>query len=104
MLAVPGRNKSFLLLGVVLGAQFLMLAVQIHSEQRHTRLIRVWAVGAVTPFARAGTWGIGKVRSTWNGYIGLTHTHKENQELQAEIDRLRIRNTELEGQAEEAQR
>jgi rod shape-determining protein MreC len=104
MLAVPGRNKSFALLGAVLVAQVLMLAVQIHSEQRHMRLLRVWAVGAVTPFARVGTWSIGKVRSTWNGYIGLTHTHRENQELQAENDRLKMRNAELEGQVEESQR
>jgi rod shape-determining protein MreC len=104
MLAVPGRNKSFALLGAVLVAQVLMLAVQIHSEQRHMRLIRVWSVGAVTPFARVGTWTVGKIRGTWNGYIALTHTHQENQELRAEIDRLKMRNAVLEGEAEEAQR
>jgi rod shape-determining protein MreC len=104
MLAVPGRNRSFALLGAVLVAQVLMLAVQIHSEQRHMRLIRVWVVGAVTPFARVGTWGVGKVRTTWNGYIALTHTHRENQELKSENDQLKMRNAELEGQAEEAQR
>lgn len=104
MLAVPGRNKSFALLGAVLVAQVLMLAVQLHSEQRHMRLIRVWSVGAVTPFARVGTWAVGKVRGTWNGYIGLTHTHQENQELQAEIGRLKMRNAVLEGEAGEAQR
>jgi rod shape-determining protein MreC len=44
------------------------------------------------------------VRGTWDAYVALVHTHRENQELLAEIDRLKIRNAQLEGQTEEAQR
>jgi rod shape-determining protein MreC len=104
MLAVPGRHRSFSLLAGVLIAQVLLLAVQIRRDTEHVRLIRVWAVASVTPFERAGTWTITKVRGTWNGYIALIHTHRDDQELKAENDRLKIRNAELEGQSEEAQR
>jgi rod shape-determining protein MreC len=104
MLAVPGRHRSLALLGGVLVAQVLLLAVQIRRDTQHVRLIRVWAVGSVTPFERAGTWTIAKVRGTWNGYIALVHTHRDDQELKAEMDRLKVRNAELEGQSAEAQR
>lgn len=104
MLAVPGRHRSLTLLACVLVAQILMLAVQIRRDPRQVRLIRVWAVGAVTPLERAGTWAISKVRGTWSGYIALVHTKRDDQELKTEMDRLKIRNAELEGQYAESQR
>src|SRR5579864_8525036 len=104
MIAVPGRHRSLALLGGVLLAQVLLLAVQIRRDTQHVRLIRVWAVGMVTPFERAGTWTITKVRGTWNGYFALVHTHRDDQNLKAENDRLKIQNAELQGQSAEAQR
>lgn len=104
MLAVPGRHRSLSLLAVVLVAQVLLLAVQIRQDAHQVRLIRVWAVGIVAPFERAGTWTISKIRGTWDGYFALVHTKRENHALQAQLDSLRIRNTELESEAAEAQR
>jgi len=104
MLAIPGRHRSFALLGAVLAAQVLLLAIQIRSDQRHVRLIRVWAVTLITPFERAGTWCVGKVSGTWNNYFALVHVRREDQQLQAEVDQLKIRNSQLEGEAAEAER
>jgi len=104
MLAVPGRHRSLALLGGVLLAQVLLLAVQIRRDTQRVRLIRAWAVTSVTPFERAGIWTITKVRDTWNGYFALVHTHRDDQELKAENDRLKIRNAELEAASAEAQR
>jgi rod shape-determining protein MreC len=104
MLAIPGRHRSFALLGATLAAQVLMLAIQIRSDQRHVRLIRVWAVTLITPFERAGTWCVGKIGGTWNNYFALVHVRRQDQQLQAEVDQLKIRNAQLEGEAEEAQR
>ncbi|HEY4839294.1 MAG TPA: rod shape-determining protein MreC [Candidatus Acidoferrales bacterium] len=104
MLAVPGRHRSLALLACVLVAQVLLLAVQIRRDTQRVRLIRVWAVGAVTPFERAGTWSITKVRDTWNGYFALVHTHRDDLAMKAEMDRLKIQNEELQGQSAEAQR
>lgn len=104
MIAVPGRHRSLSLLAGVLVAQVLLLAVQIRRDTQHVRLIRVWTVGTVTPFERAGTWSITKVRDTWNGYIALVHTHRDDLAMKAEMDRLKIQNAELQSQSAEAQR
>jgi rod shape-determining protein MreC len=103
MYAVPMRHRSLTLLGAVLLVQVLALAVQIRTNT-HGRLIRVWVVEAVTPFERAGTWTISKVRGVWGGYFALTHVRRENQDLHAEMDRLRLRNSELESQSAESAR
>jgi hypothetical protein len=49
MVAIPSKHKSLSLLAVVLIAQLLLLAVQIKRDS-HGRLIRVWAITAVSPF------------------------------------------------------
>jgi rod shape-determining protein MreC len=68
------------------------------------RLIRYWTTAAIMPFERSGTWGFSKTGGIWSNYIGLRGTHAENARLQAEVDQLRLRNRDLEGQAGEAQR
>jgi rod shape-determining protein MreC len=103
MPAVPMRHRSLTLLGVVLLAQVLALAVQIRTNT-HGRLIRVWVVEVVTPFERAGNWTISKVRGVWNGYFALIHVRRENEDLHAQLDRLRLRNAELESQSGESAR
>ncbi|HUK30752.1 MAG TPA: rod shape-determining protein MreC [Candidatus Acidoferrum sp.] len=103
MAAVPMRHRSLTLLGAVLLIQVLALAVQIRTKSQG-RLIRVWVVEVVVPFERAGNWTITKFRGVWNGYFGLIHTQRENAELHAEVDRLRIRNTELESESAESAR
>jgi rod shape-determining protein MreC len=83
--------------------QVLALAVQIKTNT-HGRLIRVWVVEVVSPFERAGAWTISKVSGVWNGYFALTHVRRDNQQLQADVDRLRLRNAELESQSAESAR
>jgi rod shape-determining protein MreC len=103
MLAVASKHRSLFLLASVLTAQILLLAVQIKRDQQ-VRLIRVWAISLVTPVQRAGAWTIDGIRGGWRHYIGLRNTSKENESLRAEIERLRLRNSELEGRSAEADR
>jgi rod shape-determining protein MreC len=103
MLAVPTRHRSVALLALTVLAQTLLLAYQIKRDS-HVRLIRTWSVGTITPFERAGFWCISKVHGVWDGYFALVHAHRDNVVLQAEIDRLRMRNAQLEGDAAEARR
>ena len=103
MLALPSRHRSLVLLAAVITAQVLLLAVQIKREHQG-RLIRVWSVTLISPIERAGVWAIDGVRGAWNRYIGLRHTRQENQGLRAELEHLKLRNLELEGQAAEAAR
>lgn len=103
MRSITSRHRSLTLLAGVLAAQALLLAVQIRREQK-VRLIRVWAIEAVSPMGRGLTWSVGGGRGLWNNYIGLRHLRQDNEQLRAEIDRLQLRNAGLESRAAEAGR
>src|SRR5207245_10318151 len=70
----------------------------------HARSARPWSVSLLSPFERAGVWAVDGVRGAWNRYIGLRHTREENQQLRAELERLKLRNIELESKAAEVAR
>src|ERR1700688_2945056 len=103
MIALPSRHKSLTLLAAVVVTQVLLLAVQIKRE-REVRLIRVWSMELIAPLQRIGSWTINGAAHGWGGYIGLRSAQKENDAMRAELDRLKVRNAELEGRALEADR
>jgi rod shape-determining protein MreC len=103
MVAIPSRHKSLVLLTGVILAQVLLLAVQIKRETQG-RLIRVWTVGAVTPFERAGASGVGGIRGAWNHYFALQNTSRENERLRRENDTLKLQINQLQSKAAEADR
>src|SRR5678809_198998 len=88
MAGLSSRHRSLFLLGGVVLLQVLLLAVQIKRDSQG-RLIRVWTVGAVSPFERAGAHGISHIRDTWNHYFALQNTSRENEELKRENDGLK---------------
>ncbi len=103
MVGIPSRHKSiFLLAGVVL-LQILLLALQIKRDSEG-RLIRVWTVGAFSPFERAGSHGIGRLRDTWNHYFALQNTSRDNEQLRRENDALKMQVNQLQSKAAEADR
>ncbi len=103
MVAIPSRHKSLVLLAGVIVLQVLMLAVQIKRDSEG-RLIRVWTVGAVSPFERVGSYGFGWIRNTWRHYFALQNTTKENEQVRRENDALKLQITQLQGKAAEADR
>ena len=103
MVAIPSRHKSLALLTGVLLLQVLMLAVQVKRDSRG-RLIRVWTITAVTPFEKGGAWGFGKIRGVWDHYFALQGTTRQNEELKSENDALKLRISQLESKAAEADR
>jgi rod shape-determining protein MreC len=103
MAGIPSRHRSLFLLGGVILLQVLLLAVQIKRDSQG-RLIRVWTVGAVSPFERAGAHGIGSIRNAWNHYFALQNTSRENEELKRENDALKLQITQLQSKAAEADR
>jgi rod shape-determining protein MreC len=103
MAGIPSRHRSLFLLGGVVLLQVLLLAVQIKRDSQG-RLIRVWTVGAVSPFERAGAHGISHVRETWNHYFALQNTSRENEQLKRENDSLKLQITQLQSKAAEADR
>jgi rod shape-determining protein MreC len=103
MVAIPSRHKSLVLLAGIIVLQVLLLAVQI-KRQSQGRLIRVWTVGAASPFERAGSYGFGWIRDTWRHYFALQNTTKESEQIRRENDALKLQITQLQGKAAEADR
>jgi rod shape-determining protein MreC len=107
------RYRHGLFLIAVLLVQVVMLAVQVKrtpngisptSDAPTVNLGRYWGASVFGPIERLinGTGhGIGY---TWNNYIALTQTQQKNEELQAELDRMRVEQASLADQALQAQR
>ena len=103
MAGIPSRHKSVVLLAGVIILQVVLLAVQIKRDSQG-RLLRVWTVGAVSPFERAGAKGIGNIRGTWSHYFALQNTSRENEQLRRENDGLKMQVNQLQSKAAEADR
>jgi rod shape-determining protein MreC len=101
-----GRYRNVTILVAVLFAQVLGLAVQVRrsTQDESTRLIRVWAVDAVTPFEKGIVWFQSSVTNLWHNYFYLRGVRQENRELKQEIERLRIEQVRLNQDAEQARR
>jgi rod shape-determining protein MreC len=103
MVGIPSRHKSLVLLAGVITLQVLLLAVQIKRDSQG-RLIRVWTVGAVSPFERAGSYGFGWFRDVWRNYFALRNTRKDNEQLRRDNEALKLQIAQLQGKAAEADR
>jgi rod shape-determining protein MreC len=100
------RYRNVTILVAVLFAQVLGLAVQVRrsTQDESTRLIRVWAVDAVTPFEKGIVWFQSSVTNLWHNYFYLRGVRQENRELKLQIERLRIEQVRLNEDAEQARR
>jgi rod shape-determining protein MreC len=106
MESVLGRYKNLIVLVGVLFAQVLGLAVQVKrtTDTESTRLIRIWAVNSVTPFEKVLNWVHGGTGNLWHNYFYLRGVRKENRDLRAEIERLRLEQVRLNEDAAQARR
>src|SRR5271170_6361350 len=100
------RYRNVTILAALLFGQVLGLAMQVKrsSENRPTRLIRVWAIGAVTPFERGIVGLQSGVGNLWHNYFYLRGVRQENRDLKLQIERLRIEQVRLNQDAEQARR
>jgi len=100
------RYRNVTVLVAVLFAQVLGLAVQVKrtSENESTRLVRIWAVSAVTPFEKTIAWFGGGVGNMWRSYVYLRGVRQENRELKEQIEKLRLEQVRLNDDAEQARR
>src|SRR5579883_107568 len=95
------RNLSVLLLAIL--AQLVLLAYQVKSNGE-VRLIRVWAVTAVTPLARAIESTRGAVSRFFSDYFVLLDVREENKRLKKELDRVNMDNQYLRSELDTADR
>ncbi len=97
------RYRNVTVLVLVILAQLVLVAVQVKNDQE-VRMIRVWAVTAVTPLARtlegarSGTFGF------LSDYIVLRNVHDENQRMKVDLDRLKMENVFLKSELATADR
>ena len=96
------RYRNLTVLLVVVVAQLLYLAYQVKTN-RDERLIRVWAVTAVTPMAGI----VEAVRHNTIGFLEdyfiLLDVREQNRKLKADNDRLRMENTYFRNQLSTAE-
>ena len=91
------RFKNVLVLVAILLAQTIGLAIQVRRpvesgapDDRQVTVLRYWVVSTVTPLERFFH-GIGYgLRHGWSNYVDLRRTRQQNQDLQAQIARLRV--------------
>src|SRR5438445_658156 len=105
------RYRNPMILGAVLLAQLLGLAIQVkrplnpqHPDAGSVRLIRLWAATVVTPIERLFH-AVGQgTRTAWHDYVNVGALRHENQALRDENDQLRIAQARLNEDANQAHR
>lgn len=107
MESVLGRYRNLIILVGVLFLQVLGLATQVKrsgSDAEHTRLIRVWVVGAITPFERGLVWIENGTGNLWHNYFYLRGVRAENRQLKEQIEQMRLEQVRLSEDAAQARR
>jgi rod shape-determining protein MreC len=104
--SILGRYRNLIILVGVLFLQVLGLAVQVKKggDMENTRLIRIWAVGVVTPLERVVVWAQNGVAGVWHNYFYLRGVRAENRELKEQIEKMRIEHVRLNEDAAQARR
>jgi rod shape-determining protein MreC len=106
MESVLGRYRNLVILVGVLFLQLLGLGMQVKrgSDSADTRLIRIWAVEAITPLERALVDVQNGARSLWHNYFYLRGVRAENRQLKDQLEQLRIEQVRLSEDAAQARR
>ena len=101
-----GRYKNLIVLAAILFAQIIGLGLQVRrpSQVGETRLIRLWAISAVTPVESAVVHAQKSVQNAWTNYVYLRGVRRENRELRAQIERMKIEDARLSEDARMARR
>ena len=106
MESVLGRYRNLTILIGILFLQVLGLAVQVKrsSENESSRLIRIWAVNAVTPFEKGIVWVQHSSSNLWHSYFYLRGVRQENRDLKQQIQQMEIERVRLSEDANQARR
>jgi rod shape-determining protein MreC len=107
MESVLGRYRNLVILVGVLFLQVLGLAMQVKkggNDAENTRLIRIWGVGAITPFERALVWVQNGTGNIWHNYFYLRGVRAENRQLKQQIEQMRLEQVRLSEDAAQARR
>jgi rod shape-determining protein MreC len=101
-----GRYRNVTFLAAAIFIQIVCLAIQVKrsTENESSRLIRVWAVTAVTPLEK----GIVRLQTgatdLWHNYFYLRGVRQENRQLREQIEQLQLEQVRLKQDADQARR
>ena len=95
------RNLTALVAAILV--QLVLLAYQVKSNQE-VRLIRVWAVSAVTPLARLLENGRSSTTGFFRDYFVLLDVREQNKRLQSDLDRIQLENQYLRSELDTSER
>jgi len=107
MESVLGRYRNQIILVGVLFLQVLGLAMQVKkngADEEKTRLIRIWAVDAITPLERTLVWIENGSGNLWHNYFYLRGVRAENRQLKDQIEQMRLQQVRLADDAAQARR
>jgi rod shape-determining protein MreC len=106
MESVLSRYRNLVFLVGVLFLQVLGLAVQVKrgNDAQDTRLIRIWAVGAVTPMEKGLVALQNGGGNLWHNYLFLRGVRAENRDLKGQIEQMRLEQVRLSEDAAQARR
>jgi rod shape-determining protein MreC len=95
------RNLTALVAAILV--QLVLLAYQVKSNQE-VRLIRVWAVSAVTPLARLLEGGRSGTVNFFKDYFVLLDVREQNKRLQTDLNRVELENQVLRSELDTSER
>lgn len=100
------RHKNLAALVIVLAGQIVGLAVQVKvsSTQGGMSLMRLWSISTITPVEKALVHGQHGIFDSWSNYFYLRGVRRENRELRAQIERMRLEQVRLEQDAVQSRR
>jgi rod shape-determining protein MreC len=101
-----GRYRNVSILAAAIFLQIVGLAIQVkrQNDNQSSRLIRVWAVTAVTPLEKGIVRIQNGVGGVWHNYLYLRGVRQENRDLQQQIQQLQLEQVRLRQDAQQARR
>ena len=97
------KKPAWIALGGALIFHTVMLSLQT-NPRNETGFMRQWLLDGLAPIEKIVDSGVRGVSAIWDGYIGLIGIQKENEDLRAEIDALKMRLQQQEESIKEAER
>ena len=97
------RNRNLLVLAIVLAAELLALAYQVHRN-RDVHLLRQVSMLVVTPVQREISALAHGTVSVWRNYLDLRGARRESYQLERELDQAKLENQRLQDEAAQGKR
>lgn len=101
-----GRYRNVSILAAAIFVQILGLAIQVKrsTENQSSRLIRIWAVSAITPLEKGIVSAQTGASNIWHNYFYLRGVRQENRQLRDQIQQLQLDQVRLQQDANQAHR